>query len=85
MDSWLNFKGVTPKVSAPAAMGPGQARQQPQQLPGHTFGSNRETILKSLIYCFSGGGKAEKKEKKEKKNKFSPIGFRPPKTKPESR
>lgn len=34
-----------------------------------------------------GGGKAEKKEKKEKKkmNKFSPIGFRPPKTKPESR
>jgi len=33
----------------------------------------------------SGGGKAEKKEKKEKKNKFSPIGFRPPKTKPESR
>ena len=40
VDSWLNFKGVTPKVSAPAAMGPGQARQQqPQQLPGHTFGS----------------------------------------------
>ena len=34
-----------------------------------------------------GGGKAEKKDKKEKKkmNKFSPIGFRPPKTKPESR
>merc|ERR1712126_506924 len=34
----------------------------------------------------SGGGKIEKKEKKEKKmkNKFSPIGFRPPKTKPES-
>ena len=34
-----------------------------------------------------GGGKADKKEKKEKKkmNKFSPIGFRPPKTKPESR
>merc|ERR1711868_131972 len=30
----------------------------------------------------SGGGKIEKKEKK---NKFSPIGFRPPKTKPESR
>ena len=38
----------------------------------------------SAVY---GGGKAEKKEKKEKKkmNKFSPIGFRPPKTKPESR
>jgi len=37
--------------------------------------------------AFSGGGKIEKKEKKEKKmkNKFSPIGFRPPKTKPESR
>ena len=35
VDSWLNFKGVTPKVSAPAAMGPGQARQQQQQqLPG---------------------------------------------------
>lgn len=34
----------------------------------------------------AGGGKAEKKkEKKEKKNKFSPIGFRPPKPKPESR
>ena len=34
-----------------------------------------------------GGGKAEKKEKKEKKlkNKFSPIGFRPPKPKPEQR
>ena len=33
------------------------------------------------------GGKAEKKEKKEKKlkNKFSPIGFRPPKPKPEQR
>ena len=31
-----------------------------------------------------GGGK-EKKEKKKKMNKFSPIGFRPPKTKPESR
>ena len=30
----------------------------------------------------AGGGK-EKKKKKEKK--FSPIGFRPPKTKPESR
>ena len=35
----------------------------------------------------AGGGKAEKKEKKEKKlkNKFSPIGFRPPKPKPEQR
>ena len=34
-----------------------------------------------------GGGKAAKKEKKEKKskNKFSPIGFRPPKPKPEQR
>lgn len=33
-----------------------------------------------------GGGKAEKKEKKkDKKPKFSPIGFRPPKPKPESR
>jgi len=34
-----------------------------------------------------GGGKAVKKEKKEKKakNKFSPIGFRPPKPKPEQR
>lgn len=34
----------------------------------------------------AGGGKVEKKkEKKEKKAKFSPIGFRPPKPKPESR
>ena len=41
VDSWLNFKGVTPKVSAPAAMGPGQARQQPQQLPGHVTHSDQ--------------------------------------------
>lgn len=31
----------------------------------------------------TGGGKEKKKKKKEKK--FSPLGFRPPKTKPESR
>lgn len=39
------------------------------------------------VAAASGGGKVERKEKKEKKklNKFSPIGFRPPKTKPESR
>ena len=44
-------------------------------------------LMKVFIFVnFSGGGKAEKKkEKKEKKNKFSPIGFRPPKPKPESR
>jgi len=32
-----------------------------------------------------GGGKEKKKKKEKKEKKFSPIGFRPPKTKPESR
>jgi len=32
-----------------------------------------------------GGGKEKKKKKEKREKKFSPIGFRPPKTKPESR
>ena len=45
------------------------------------------TFKKVIPSSSQGGGKAEKKEKKEKKlkNKFSPIGFRPPKPKPEQR
>jgi len=45
------------------------------------------TFKKVIPSSSHGGGKAEKKEKKEKKlkNKFSPIGFRPPKPKPEQR
>jgi len=38
------------------------------------------------VVDYNGGGKAKKEKKKEKtKSKFSPIGFRPPKPKPESR
>ena len=39
------------------------------------------------VVDYNGGGGKAKKEKKEKKakSKFSPIGFRPPKPKPESR
>ena len=45
------------------------------------------TFKKVIPEPQAGGGKAVKKEKKEKKskNKFSPIGFRPPKPKPEQR
>ena len=33
----------------------------------------------------AGGGGGGKEKKKKKDKKFSPIGFRPPKTKPEQR
>ena len=70
VDSWLSFKGIE---KPPEKKVKGAPAPTPAPAPAA-----------SAAY---GGGKAEKKEKKEKKkmNKFSPIGFRPPKTKPESR
>ena len=80
VDSWLSFK-KNPSASAPAA----GISLLSKKIP--SFYNYYLMFMKVFIFVnFSGGGKAEKKkEKKEKKNKFSPIGFRPPKPKPESR
>ncbi len=81
VNSWLSFhKGKTclvPDAAPPGTSGAAATTTAPS--------SSRMAAAPPPppIAAEAGGGKEKKKKKKEKK--FSPMGFRPPKTKPESR
>ena len=75
VNSWLNFTGKKPS--------PKPAKPQPPPPPQiSTLGPSSSTLVSSTHSQQSCSGK--EKKKKEKK-KFNPLGFRPPKHKPETR
>ena len=86
VNSWLGFTkgkvytGDEPKAAAPAQKNPtGAASMRAPVTPMGAMGS----AMGAAGSAGAAGGGPEKKKKK--KEKFSPMGFRPPKHKPESR